>query len=384
MKPLLSLMTLSTGLLVFVACGGDAASESVPTAMVAPAQEPTATPTLTPRLEPSATSDEAAASMVPRALLVEGPRGPQVRIPYSFPALQELLASGDPVPEELQMSREHLELLVEQLDTIRSATERYRDMNVALADGYEQVGDVAPNMGAHFVHEGRVDDGVFSVEEPEIILYDRDEAGDWRLRGTSFVFPREIVGDEHPEGFAGPLDNWHVHYELCTIPEQGFRTLPKDECEEAGGSFTPSYGWMIHAWVHDDNPLGVFSMWNPNIPPLVPKESIRGFREAASIPFGQGPAEGHESRSRVVTIENFEHSTVEIEVGEAITWVNADGVPHTVTAGLSGVGDGRFDSDLLGPGQAFTQHFDQEGSFPFTCLLHPQMNGTVVVDRSGI
>ena len=313
--------------------------------------------------------------------LVEGPRGPQVRVSVSFPGLVQIIKSGDPIPDELQMNRPELARLVEQLDSVRTATEKYRDVNAALADGYVQVGGVVPNMGAHFIHEERVNDGVLNVEEPEFVLYDRDQAGQWRLVGTAFVLPREVdplsavetAGDDHPEGFEGPLDNWHVHYQLCTLPNGGFRTLSQEACEGRSGIFTVSFGWMIHAWVHDDNPLGVFSVWNPNVPPLA--LGSRGIRLTRNA--DRRSIEGTFS----LAIENFAHSTIEIKTGEAVSWINADGVSHTVTSSSSGVPDALFDSSLIGPGQTFTRRFDEAGTFAFTCTIHPQMNGTIIVRR---
>ena len=311
--------------------------------------------------------------------LVEGPRGPQVRVPISFAALAKLLDSGEAPPAELGMNRDELAKLVTQLQTVQSATKKYRDVDAALSDGYVQVGGMVPNMGAHFIHEGRVNDGVLNLQEPEIVLYDREVSGRWRLVGTSFVLPREDipsasiqgVGDDHPEGFAGPLDNWHVHYQLCTFPNGQFRTLSEEACQAGGGDFTPSFGWMIHAWVHDENPLGVFSMWNPNVPPIfLGEEGIRSSRRAE-----RNQLDG----SLDVTIQNFAHGPKEIGVRDSITWLNADGVPHTVTSGSAGIGDGGFDSAMFGPGQTFTYQFDQAGSFAFTCTIHPQMNGTVIV-----
>ena len=312
--------------------------------------------------------------------LVEGPRGPQVRAAVSLPGLKSLLGSGEPIPEALQIDRSELALLVDELDTVRASTQRYQDVNLALADGYVQVGGVVPNMGAHYVNQARVDDGVLNPGEPEIVLYDHDASGQWRLVGTAFVLPRETdttsavtgVGDAHPAGFAGPLDNWHVHYQLCTFPDGQFRTLSQVDCESRDGLFTPSYGWMIHAWVHDDNPLGVFSMWNANVPPTALGE--RGIRLSRNADWN--PKEGTVS----VAIENFTHSTVEVQLGESVTWVNSDGVPHTVTSGSGGDADNLSDSLAFGPGQTFTQQFDEVGTFSFTCTIHPQMNGTVIVE----
>ena len=311
--------------------------------------------------------------------LVEGPRGPQVRVPISLPSLKLALSSGDPIPDELQMNRAELALLVEQLESVRVATEKYQDYNIALADGYVQVGGVVPNMGAHFIHPGRVIDGVLNLNEPEIVLYHRDDSDKWRLSGTAFVLPRSTetfsattaVGDDHPEGFAGPLDNWHVHYQLCTFPDGQFQTLSEEVCEDGGGLFIHSYGWMIHAWVHDDNPLGVFSVWNSNVPPLaLGSSNIRFTREPDSETI-----EGEVS----LTIDNFSHSTLEVQAGEAVTWLNADGVPHTVTSGTGGVDAGLFDSSDFGPGQTFTYRFEEAGHFAYTCTIHPQMNGLIIV-----
>ena len=311
--------------------------------------------------------------------LVEGPRGPQVRVPVSLPGLKQALGSAEPIPEDLQMNRAELAQLVDQLESVRAATEKYRDKNIALADGYVQVGGFVPNMGAHFIHPGRLNDGVLNLNEPEIVLYHRDETGEWRLSGTAFVLPRtaepsaatEAVGDDHPEGFAGPLDNWHVHYQLCTFQDGQFQTLSEKACEDGGGLFLQSFGWMIHAWVHDDNPLGVFSMWNSNILPLAFGSSgIRLTREMEpqTIVGEVG-----------VTVENFSHSTREIKAGEAVTWLNADGVPHTVTSGTGGVDTGLFDSSNFGPGQTFTYRFEEPGRFAYTCTIHPQMNGLIIV-----
>ena len=306
--------------------------------------------------------------------LVEGPRGPQVRTPLSYVRLQQLLDSGEAPPAESRLTREQLATLVGQLDALREATDKYRDIDVALADGYRQTTGEVPNMGAHFNHSGRTRDGVFNPAEPEILIYARDEQGEWELVGISFVLPRRIAGDDHPDGFEGQLDNWHVHYALCLRRGASGRTAAADECRRTGGIFLPSYGWMIHAWVYRDNPLGVFSMWNPNIPPLVSEDSIRQTRSRrpTDLPEGAG----------FVSIENFEFSTISVDVGASVVWTNADGVVHTVTGGSSGIDDGSFDSGLIGPGQAFTQRFDTPGVYAFTCTLHPAMNGTGIVGGS--
>jgi plastocyanin len=74
----------------------------------------------------------------------------------------------------------------------------------------------------------------------------------------------------------------------------------------------------------------------------------------------------------------FVPSTVNIGVGDSVTWTNMDaGIPHTTTSNT-----GVWDSNTLNNGQSFTHTFTQAGSFPYFCEVHPtQMTGTVIVGQ---
>ena len=310
--------------------------------------------------------------------LVEGPAGEQVRSNLSYLQLKQLYDQGDPPPEELGMTRGELGELVEQLDTVRQATEKYQDVRVALVDGYALSPEQFPNMGAHFINFERMTDGVFNPAEPEFLLYIWDEsvgapigsvAEEWELVGTGFLLPTQLAGEDHPDAFVGPLDNWHVHYSLCLGRSEDSRSSTQEECREQGGTWLPSFGWMIHAYVWVDNPLGVFGMWNSNIPPLMPAEEMREARTAEPLHEGEV----------ATTIENFSHRDAQIQVEETLVWTNMDPVPHTVTLGSQGITAEGFDSGLVGPGQSYALKFDRPGTYSFTCTLHPAMNAEVVV-----
>jgi predicted secreted protein with PEFG-CTERM motif len=61
-------------------------------------------------------------------------------------------------------------------------------------------------------------------------------------------------------------------------------------------------------------------------------------------------------------------------------WNNIDSVGHTVTAGTPAEGfSGHFDSGLIAPGKMFFHEFDEAGTFPYYCVAHPWMQGTVMV-----
>jgi plastocyanin len=81
----------------------------------------------------------------------------------------------------------------------------------------------------------------------------------------------------------------------------------------------------------------------------------------------------------------FQPNPVQVSIGATVTWINDDSQPHTVTSGVSGQLDGRFDSSpnfnpLLASGQTFEHTFTEAGEYPYFCQLHPNMVGTVQVN----
>jgi len=329
--------------------------------------------------------------------LVEGPLTGTVRcqdeaLPCSYLELKALAESGAPIPPALEMTPAELTELVDQLDTLSAFAEAHRDVNSACAEGFVSDQIQTPNMGSHFYQPQWLGDG-FDPARPEILLYARADGqvpdgpvgqcvdGAWQgepmqLVGTSFIIPPAVIGDQHPETFAGPLDNWHIHYNLCRGNSQGRDTfVPRSECEAAGGNFSAALGWMIHAWVdpQHDNQLGVFSMWNSTIAPVSDANTILETREVRGSDF---PAGAQQS-----LISDFLYNgKLDVSVGQPLFFNNVDAVPHTVTAGTPG--DPRldeFDSGLLSPGTNFAVTFDEPGTYTLFCALHTDMVATVNV-----
>lgn len=71
----------------------------------------------------------------------------------------------------------------------------------------------------------------------------------------------------------------------------------------------------------------------------------------------------------------FTPSEVTVDRGEEVTFRNGSSVPHTVTFDDASVPS----KDLLSPGGTHEVTFNSEGTFPFKCLFHPGMSGTVTV-----
>jgi plastocyanin len=76
-----------------------------------------------------------------------------------------------------------------------------------------------------------------------------------------------------------------------------------------------------------------------------------------------------------VKIDNFTFGPQQltVKVGDTVTWTNEDDIPHTV------VSIGHYRSQALDTGDKFTFTFKTPGTFQYFCGLHPQMQGTVVV-----
>jgi len=69
-----------------------------------------------------------------------------------------------------------------------------------------------------------------------------------------------------------------------------------------------------------------------------------------------------------------------LTVGDEVTWSNDDSAAHTVTAGSATDGpSGVFDSSLFMAGTTFSHKFDLNGEFPYFCMVHPWMQGVVLV-----
>jgi plastocyanin len=117
----------------------------------------------------------------------------------------------------------------------------------------------------------------------------------------------------------------------------------------------------------------------PPPPPLAPEAP------ATSVSIVPGSA--------TLTTDAFSPNPIQVSVGTTVTWTNDDTQPHTVTSGQNGQPNGRFDSspnfnnpgiplDLkqkVLPGRTFSHTFELAGDYPYFCLLHPNMVGTVRV-----
>lgn len=122
-----------------------------------------------------------------------------------------------------------------ELKMARNATARYQNLDSALADGYVDIDVNTQNMGHHFMKESLVD-GIVDLEKPEILVYNKDHHGKPYLVAIEYAVPLNLP---KPEGYTGDADVWdgNVVFQL----------------------------WLLHAWVWNYNPAGVFHSTNPSL-----------------------------------------------------------------------------------------------------------------------
>jgi hypothetical protein len=140
------------------------------------------------------------------------------------------------------------------IDQVRQATERFRDINVAMAEGWVPAtpcvsGPDAGAMGVHFAHPqpDRIGDGVLDAEAPEFLIYEPLSGGAMRLVGVEFVV---LAGDwehRHPKGGTPSLEGNLLNF-VGALNRYG---LP------------PFY--ELHVWAWENNPKGSFADWNTRV-----------------------------------------------------------------------------------------------------------------------
>ncbi len=96
---------------------------------------------------------------------------------------------------------------------------------------------------------------------------------------------------------------------------------------------------------------------------------------AYRTPARGSPAGAPAGNPARLEIQGFAFSAVTAGRRGGVAIQNRDGVPHTVTAD-----NGGFDSGRVAPiGTARIVAPAAPGNYRFTCLIHPQMSGTLVV-----
>jgi plastocyanin len=88
---------------------------------------------------------------------------------------------------------------------------------------------------------------------------------------------------------------------------------------------------------------------------------------------GGGPAAADKVEIKIDNF-NFTPATLTVKAGTEITWTNGDDIPHTVVSD-----DHTFKSKVLGTNENFTFKASKPGAYAYSCSIHPNMTGKVIV-----
>lgn len=128
---------------------------------------------------------------------------------------------------------------------IRAATSQYRDVEVAIANGYAPGPCVSgPNEGAMGVHLINVNllGKEIDPEAPEALMYEPTKDGRMRLVGVEFITFASDWVNEVPT-----LDGHLLHY------------------SGAPNRYGIPAFYELHVWAWRDNPDGTFADWNRHV-----------------------------------------------------------------------------------------------------------------------
>jgi plastocyanin len=98
---------------------------------------------------------------------------------------------------------------------------------------------------------------------------------------------------------------------------------------------------------------------------------------AATVSATPAIAAGDASpKTYTVVIEQmrFTPSALTVHRGDRVTWINKDLFPHTASANSKA-----FDSKSIASNASWTYVADRPGTYPYLCIFHPGMAGTLNV-----
>jgi hypothetical protein len=133
---------------------------------------------------------------------------------------------------------------------VRESTERFKDVNVAIAEDYAlNFGCVSGSdwgaMGLHYVNGALLMDGKLDAMRPEIVIYEPLPNGRLRLIGADYLV------------FAAA---WHAKNK--SPPQLGGQLF---HLFESPNRFGLEAFYTLHVWAWKDNPSGAFVNWHPHV-----------------------------------------------------------------------------------------------------------------------
>jgi hypothetical protein len=138
----------------------------------------------------------------------------------------------------------------ELVRAVRDSTRRYKDVNLAMSEGYQLMfgcvsGPDDGAMGLHYVNMELVLDPALDPRKPEIVIYEPTPNGGRRLIGADFLVFAEA---------------WHANN--AGTPELGGQLMHLIEAPNRYG--LPAF-YTLHVWAWKPNRTGAFVNWHSDV-----------------------------------------------------------------------------------------------------------------------
>lgn len=135
------------------------------------------------------------------------------------------------------------------IQKVRTATAQYRDVNVAIHQGFVAAtpcvsGPDHGAMGVHYVLLDRLNKGVLDATQPEALIYEPMADGALRFVGVEYIILESVWQSQNPAGGAPALEGNLMNY-IGAPNRYGL----------------PAF-YELHIWAWENNPRGSFADWN--------------------------------------------------------------------------------------------------------------------------
>lgn len=168
---------------------------------------------------------------------------------FAFSLLTTFAAASDKSDYSAEQSSNSFYQQGPFAQTVRLATERFKDVQVAIKEGYAAASCVSgPEkgaMGVHFINGALIGDGAVDPTRPEILVYEPLQGGQFLLVAVEYLTLAE---------------NWHAVNEAPPVV--------MGQLFHYAGS-PNRYGlpafYELHVWAWKHNPAGTFADWNPRV-----------------------------------------------------------------------------------------------------------------------
>jgi plastocyanin len=125
---------------------------------------------------------------------------------------------------------------------------------------------------------------------------------------------------------------------------------------------------------------------SPPAPAVTPVTSTATLQYVSASPVKTTPQPVIITPSRTTSVSDntiiiqkntFRPANITITAGSTVRWVNEDDHPHRIE-----FLDKKFSAStyLLGSSQSASQRFDHAGRYDFACMIHTEMQGSILVE----